>query len=393
MANNKKFIFTLLLILLGTTGIAPMESSVLVIPDGVDDQIEIQAAFEQYKSVKLAEGIFSTSAPIIMPSGSKLVGSGSKTILMPAAAITVIQSQPGNSHIKISNLTIDGNWVDSYITAMYFRENNYVDLISISVINSSHMGVFFEDSSYNNIRDSRFVNNGSIGGDSALWFSRGERNSILRNSFIGNQNGSCSQGANYTRVLFNYYEANNFDAVNLTYAGGDKPHSQGFLIAHNIIKGPSQPGTQGIHLNRMENGKVFRNKISGVGGHGIALDYSNYVKVRWNDISNTGWSGIVLYNQGDYGASYNLIEDNSVYQVSLTEVDVSGIDIGNAYCNYNKVIGNTIRKGNSPFQRFGIRIQSGAAYNEILGNDIRDGYLDLPILDDGIGTIIEGNKW
>ena len=354
---------------------------------GDDIQAAIDALPPEGGEVSLSSGTYEIAESILLRSNVKVSGAGSTTILKATGDVSIFIAQT-KENIEISNMTLEGNDNAQYVAVHFKWGGQNIRISSVTVRNWQRMGLFFEDSNNVTIENSWFFNIGSVGGDAAVWFSRGEDNKILGNTLQDNQNAISAQGMSNSVVANNTIKDSALDGINLT--AGTNGNAYGNVISNNVIQ---SSGALGIILNGCDESVVVGNRVFGSGQHGIDLDGSSYNTVSGNTVTNSGWSGIRTYfNPGrQQGSSDNIISGNIVLGSSQESADVSGIDMGRD-CNYNHIFGNTVRKGEAQFHRYGIRIELQSEGNIVRDNDLYDGYLLQPILDQGTGTIIRDNR-
>lgn len=380
----RKLLMVSILIAVLLSAFVPTVTEAVVFTE-VNIQKEIDAVGQG--DVQLKPVTYNISNPIIIPTGINLIGRGYATELKAVSDTRVIISEEGAHDFSISKLRVNGNKVDIDILAC-FGGNEDVRIKNVTVMNGYHYGIFFGDCNDVTVVKSRFLNNGCIGGDSALFFARGQDNKVINNYFKENQNAVSAQGLSDSMVRGNTIIDSVLDGVNLT--SGTNGRASDNIVLFNRIRGV---GGIGIMLNQCDSSVVSSNRISGSGTHGIDIDNSNHNIISGNIVTESDWAGIVLYSiwtGEEIGSNHNNIFGNILMGNART-LGRAAIKI-DEWCNYNNIHNNIARVGTSPNHRYGIHVYFDSIGNILAENDLHNGYLDIPICDQGTDTVIRNNR-
>ncbi|MCL0073115.1 right-handed parallel beta-helix repeat-containing protein [Dehalococcoidia bacterium] len=406
------------------------------VADGVDDQVEIQAAIDALPAgggrVLLMEGTFIIApdkafkghlAGIILPSNTTLEGQGISTVLrlvdgFPSWNFIIATSGAKNAHVRA--LRIDQNATNQPgppFQMMY--------------------GVALTDNTRYSSVEGIFVDNIAYAEPIALIHSS---NNIIVNNVIEGSLGDC---INLTASTSNIIANNVLTGV--VGVAGYRPseaidldkNNHYNVITNNIIEATSIGiGLRGLNSNNVIKGNTIRNvaahaiymyderalgansyniiegnNITEPAANGISLrDSANHNIIRNNVIRSAGSYGIILFN-GDFrhltitnnhiyassvegmllfAVRYSLISGNQIAASSQrTHNTFHQMVLGNA-SNYNLVTNNILLKGtyaNKP--RTGILVGVGTAGNVVKGNKLRDSSYapGRVLLDYGINNI------
>ena len=406
--------------------------------DGVDDQIEIQAAIDALPAiggeVNLLEGTYSINDPILMPSNSSLVGSGFSTVLRLVDAkdvnIRVIinaDGVAGNQFIVIKNLTIDGNRAAQAAGLQY---GIFFDNVSYSLIENLHVKDFRQATPtagiaiYNSTRN--IISGNTVEG---CWtgiktYQASNYNIITKNltrlnayhgigvdynSYYLNINGNvCVENAVGIQIVrgFDLLISNNLCHSNTSEGISTDSNSSRLVIHGNTIR---TNGSNGIAVSASQS-MVSDNHCTGNTHRGIQAWAVDLVIVG-NVASNNNEAGIQLEpdahraiikgnitnenrRDGIYVRSDNcVISGNFAQSNSQINNNVSS-DI-TTDGDYNNIQNNTCRAGPLAFKpRHGIRVSAaGATLNLVANNDLyNDGFATSPFGDVGAGTIVRNNR-
>ncbi len=114
------------------------------------------------------------------------------------------------------------------------------------------------------------------------------------------------------------------------------------ITMHNQFQG----SLYGIYVNRLQHVIIAGNSVSNFGKGGIQLLAVSYSTVFSNQVFNNGRSskgaGIQLLQwNSSMGSSFNVVQNNSVYDDQSTPTQVTSIQITTGAQTNNRVVGNT----------------------------------------------------
>ena len=186
-----------------------------------------------------------------------------------------------------------------------------------------------------NVRDAASNRTAQITG--ALTYVAGARGQALHRAFDARaaQDDKVLSHAAFSPVAQNYVR--NISFQNLTWS-----HTATNLIASGY------PGHQSamfltdkpaIHLQGAADISLKRNTVSHVGGHGIALRFSQRITLDSNEVFDAAANGIMVA-----GGSDNTIIDNSVHNIGATFSEGAGIIVGieGAVSGDNRIAHNAV---------------------------------------------------
>ncbi|MFX0010529.1 MAG: nitrous oxide reductase family maturation protein NosD, partial [Candidatus Hermodarchaeota archaeon] len=166
---------------------------------------------------------------------------------------------------------------------------------------------------------------------------------------------------------------NNFTFIHITnlnwtvanetdWCSGSGTWGDPYVIENMIINASASPIGCGIFIENSVNVYfTIRNVTIFEGTNGIKLENTNKGTLINNKLSDNTDSGIYMVNCVNNTISRNLLVNNGVQGLYLF-----------TNCQYNKIIGNTIKNDGTNFQDTGIYIGNNCDDNEILGNLIYD---------------------
>ena len=334
--------------------------------DGVDDQVEIQAAIEALPSgggkVVLLDGEYTlnentsnalNAAINIGRSNVTLEGSGWGTILKLKDGITapsILQSySPAGSNIIIRNLQIDGNKANTTDPGVHTHGCGF---------HSSGLTDFIIENLY--VHDIWYR---------GLSFYSGERG-IIRNNNIVDVYNNCvnlDHSTSYVTVTGNYLSATG------SSAGIEVDASTGHINVRNIITNNIVSGYFGIRGTSIgvQECVIANNNIYD-STHGISFEGKNSI-ISHNNINHTDNTPLKL------GGYTNRAIGNIFIYTMNSKIEIAG--------NYNNLIGNSILGGRESGilvsgnhnivrdcimlrSRDGTGITIEGDYNKICGNQI-----------------------
>ena len=324
--------------------------------DGVDDQVEINAAITALGAIGgtviLLEGTYNITASINLSSNTTLMGQGAGTVLrIPDghnADLNVI-SAVSVTNVLVADLHIDGNRTNQGAGIM---NGIYFDTVTFSKI--SHCWV---ENMY--CPNYLFPNNG-------IYLHGSSENTITGNTCQGNWRGNGIQ-----------LDSSSDNAVtgNVCYDNWNFGIYLYSSIDNSITGNTCGYNTYGINISDSSENTITGNTCSN-NNLGINLDGSSiYNTVTGNTCQGNAYEGISLYQASDNTITGNTCIGNLH----------AGINLENN-SNNNTLTGNTCN-GN----HIGFNIMSGSSNNTITGNtaDFNDG--DGIDLDESDNNTVTGN--
>jgi len=364
--------------------------------DGVDDQVEIQAAIDSFSGpgrILLAEGLFSFSSGITIPSSFMLLGMGWNTVLKiaeGASSFTLISNDDptgGNSSIAVRDLKIDGSYDLNAGTGYdYIKLDNcsYVKVNNIYVTNAETLAgvlqgpcIQFISSQYGDFSNNWFVDSR----DGGILISDSSFVNVIKNYGI-NLSSAISRV-----VLVHSYEAETKHVHvenNFGYNCGDEgifAWAQGSVVSHINIFGNTVVGCgdEGIGISALGGvgeitDVICENNICKGNLIGIKVELkAKNIKIKNNECTYNEQAGIYVGGSND-----NIwLEDNTAH--SNNQVGRSHSNIG-IYGSSGKLVtnvrltGNIVRKGteaNKPV--YGIELNQYVDGVVFGNNDTTDG--------------------
>jgi len=403
--------------------------------NGVNDHVEIQAALDAVRDVKLSVGQFNCELTIdILYSEQTLKGCGRNTTLTTSTADLIFLSAVGGNGteltgIVISDLQMDGDdvsdcgiyfeYVDysfiqnvysrghtsgtgTYRAGIYLRNSDFNTVIGNTCQGNGYNGIRLGTSNNNTVSSNTCQGNGSCG----IYLGTSSDNTVSSNTCQGNdhsgiyldassdntvssntchENASCGiylGTSSDNTVSSNTCQGNDHNGIYLN-ASSDNTVT-GNTCRGNIIYG-------GIFLATSSDNTITGNTCQGNSNYGICLDSSSHNTISGNTCQGNGYNGIYLSVSSDNTISGNTCIANS--QLS-TNTDDDIIVAGNS--DYNNIQGNTCRAGtltNKP--RYGINIADATGDgNLVTNNDLYDdGFGTGSFNDAGTGTVtVAGNR-
>ena len=355
--------------------------------DGVNDHVEIQAALDAVRDVKISVGQFNCELTLdIDNSDQTLRGCGRNSILTTTTADMAFLSAVGSAGSELTGILIEDIQVDGGAgllgdIGIYFE---YVDhsLIQHTYVRrcqsatGSHLnGIFLINSDYNII-----TGNTVQEADYVVDLESCCYNTISYNVIQG---GTCG--------LYLYNSSNHNTITGNTCQG----NGEGIYLCvsndHNTITGNTCQGNNsaGIYLYSSNDNTITGNTCQG-NSEGIYPFDSSGNTIANNTCQGNGGEGIILHSSNDNTITGNTLTENSQ---SLTN---NSDDICLENSDYNNIQGNTCRAGalaNKP--RYGINILDPASDgNLVTNNDIHnDGFGTGSFNDAGTGTVtVAGNR-
>ena len=387
------------------------------VADGVDDQVEIQAAIDTLPAgggtVLLLEGTYLLegdspydSSIVIMPTKDSvsLIGSGFSTVLKVVdnytggATMVLGTSQVEGYRVdnfRVAHLKIDGNYENAGAADMKgiiitFSTNTVVE--NVWVYKMQTYGIMTGGATYGTIIRNNVVEecfDGQIGVFSSK-YALVEGNRVL----VGSRStleGIPITDSEYSIITNNYVEANAIAAITPHY------NSSHTIISNNTIKASGT--ARGIYFRGeiSPGGEMNHNTITGnyINGayRGISMELGeasvmSYNLIAGNMILNSQREGIFLQ-----GVSHNRIHNNFVVG-SSQEADNTYDNIYLEDSDYNYVSDNSVRWGDETNKsRYGVNISNAGCDNNIVkDNDLYDAGSTANLNDGGTGTIVEGNR-
>ena len=130
------------------------------------------------------------------------------------------------------------------------------------------------------------------------------------------------------------------------------------------IKGNTISGTTGtgIHLSKVSNCEISKNKVSGnAGGHAIYVSNCKNITISENTVSNSNHYGISLVGDNGSILKNNTVKNSACDKTKLTTANHGDGILLDTGCNGTQVIGNTVDKVGS--------LQTSYGNGLIIGHD------------------------
>ena len=310
--------------------------------DGVDDQVEINAAITALGAtggtVMLLEGQYNITGSINLATLTTLMGQGAGTVLRVPngfnANLNVISAVSIN-RVIVADLRIDGNRANQaagIMNGIYFNTVTYSTIARCWVENLRNDGIILVTSSNNTVAGNTYQSNGRRG----IYLNISSNN----NTITGN---NC--------------QSNVFEGILLSTSSNN-----------NTITGNTYQsnGRRGIYIWNSNNNTITGNTCQGNGFSGIYLSTSSNNTVTGNTVVGTSQD-----------------TDNTYDGISAT-----------INSDYNNIQGNTVRHaGGANQHRYGIRINAADCDgNLVIDNDLYLAGRTLDYSDAGTGTIYHNNR-
>lgn len=373
--------------------------------NGVNDHVEIQAALDAVRDVKLSVGEFNCEVTVdIDNSYQTLRGCDRNTILTTSTANLDFITATGGAGtelvgILIADLCVDGAgtgddailWTyvdDSKIMNVWFIDNDdagvefsYCDHNEVigCHYDTCGYGVYIANSSYNVFSDSIFdcvviyahylsASHYNTIGNNVVHYWTGYLAYLLNsdyNTIADNVAHECGDDGIYLQTSdFNSISGNTIHA----------PQTTGIRIytsVKNTIVGNTieNAGSTGIWVYQgSDSNAIGINTITNSDSYGIFVYYSDYCSVIGNICTLSGYEGIMVE-----GGDHSNISDN-VCTESSQSWDDSYSNIQLTDTDYSLVDGNTCRQGAQANQpEYGITVADGGCDGNIIqGNDLHD---------------------
>ena len=314
--------------------------------DGVDDQVEIQAAIDAAYvagggKVSVLDGTYNITGNINLKSFSALFGQGAGTILK-------VPDNTNSTHLKIiniedcayvhvSDLKIDGNKANQssgredgiYIKGL----TSHVKITNLFIYNIYGVegnGIFVEDVPYDISIRGNTVNHIQDDGMDV--------NGMTHSEVVGNyihdcgDNGIDTEGAEYTTFVGNVIYDCGGSGLELEQEGSSPPLCRYCTVTGNSIK---SCGIDGIHARSGGYNSITGNTIVSCDRHGIYLANAGggggdaeYNVVVGNLIIDNTHEGIYEESgQADYNFySGNYLKSNGGYQILISGLHSQAIN-------------------------------------------------------------------
>jgi len=245
----------------------------------------------------------------------------------------------GGDNNNITGNLVKNNGLDGILIQWESRNN----VLSSNTVNDNDRdGIYLHYNTNNSLLIGNTVNNNSRNG---IYLNSAYDNVISENIVINNsRHGIVLDYCINNTINGNIAKGNFYDGIQVYNCDDIK-------IKDNIARNNDYDG---ITLWESENVTVLGNTAKGNYYNGIYLYCSNNSIVSENTVEDTFYDGIFLYNSNDNTIKNNAINNNSC-----------GIWLYN-YCNYNFLMGNTIKNNDLD----GIRLEIDCDYNNITGNFI-----------------------
>ena len=377
--------------------------------DGVDDHVEIQAAFDALPAtggeVLLLDGTYTIEVTITMDSYQTLRGCGRNTIITTTTSTLNMITATGGSGtekagILIADICIDGQAgsITNNDIGIMWEYVDYSKIVNCWIWNNEEHGIILETCDGNKIEGNWLYNNDENGiylvtscynEISGNWVSTSYQDIYLANASNYNTiSGNICVLANDVGIFV--YNVSNYNT-----------------IVNNIVKG----NDYGIEIYTAYHNTVTGNIAEGNAASGIYVYGSDYITINGNVCDGNTNSGIELYSSNQNNITSNNIFKNGKYGIELHTVTHSSIIGNNSQANSqttdntydnislavsddNLLEANICRQGTEVNQpQYGINISTTTCdHNSIIGNDLDDSGQTGNLNDAGTLSIIQSDN-
>ena len=401
---------------------------------GINDDVTIQEALNNYGEVVLLEGNYTPQANLTIPDDTCLRGQGFGTIITPTGAAiggalngaiemgsrsmlkslkVILAAGAGGAGTRPNNIKATGNStlienvyvvgdtsvaidgsesrqdgiylsgdshkvISCHLTSfrnygVYSTNGNYNTYSGNSVQGSTAVGIWQRGGSYNNI----IGNNIDITGVHAIG-TRSADNNVISGNFLHST-------GNIALYIFNSSDYNTISGNTIVSSLTGISVSIGIPIGNTITGNTVVGCTSGIKISGALRTTITGNTVADNDQHGIYLESSSENVITGNQVDDNGvggtYHGIYIYR-----SSYCTITGNVCNNNLIDGINVTGDATTNS--DYNAVNGN-VCYGNGDD---GIELAGGADCNKnvVTGNQLL-GNTGTPLVDGGNNTNVGHN--
>lgn len=279
-------------------------ATLVVATDGTGDYTNIQDALDALPvtggCIYIKEGTYTITASInVTKDNTSLIGCGNSTRIQTTTNITMI-NVTANNGIHINKLFLYGDITKAVNDGIYFNDVDNGTIRDVKIENCGRHGIKTNIGSYDLITGCLIWKNNNCG----VWMYNGDTYTF-EECYISD-NGDSGIFTDVTQAIT---ISNSMIGFNGNY-GVYLSNGNGTIVSGNVISGNDYDG---IRLNTFHIGVISSNLI------------------EFNDWLDTAtYSGVILISSDDCVISSNNINYN----------DNFGIDISNAACDKNIVLGN-----------------------------------------------------
>lgn len=332
--------------------------------DGTDDHTEINAAITAVAAtgglVLLTEGTFTIDATIALASGVHIMGRGinATTIEVYTSSGTpfVMMTGSNDTHLSISNLTLDGNAasVTGTYGAIILTTGSHIRLLNLEIKEISGLtsnAVDIDGSSQVFISHCEIDNNEGIG----MLIDNSAHSVHVDHCYFSTNNLELKIDANDNIVTGCMFRAGTGGGIDI-------------VGSYNLIQGCNVRdcgASFGIRFTTGGYNQLSNCAITGNTGDGIQLSSSD-----GNLISNC-----LIATNTQHGIQFTTSDDNIIRGCYIhsnsqeTDDTYSGVDLDTSATNV--ITDNVIRRGSGTKQHYaGIDLNGNATSNRIYGNDL-----------------------
>ena len=295
------------------------------------------------------------------------------------------------SHIRLSNLAIDGNGYGYPLNAGSSVSNVVID--SVHITNPWSYSVWFSGASNSGITMRNLTTAGgrgiSLSNVSGLTITNMASGATSSPSYSSLALNGCSGVLSISNYISNASAGYGLEINSCTFSAGSSINGlniasagvsgamirntavQSLILDSPTITGSNGPGGCGLYLLDVAGGvSILNGSIHDNGGTGIFLDQVPHAVIRGNDIYNNGSSGISLQaTAGDCNGvviDHNYIHANGLLYDSVPG-NQDGID-GHTNTADMRIYSNII-SGNGNAGLAFVQNSSGSVYNNIIRNN------------------------
>lgn len=386
--------------------------------DGVNDHVEIQAALDAAGAPILLKGTYYIESSLVLDSYQTLRGCGRSTILTTTTANLDIITATGGSGtekvgILITELCIDGaTWAND--NGIQFTYVDHSKITSVWIVDTGENAIHLDYCDFDEVVGNILINIYGTG-----IYLRGTDDIIANNyqsiSCTGLELQSCSRCVVEGDVFYDcdsygiyaYGSHNNaitgntiFDVCEAMYLEDSDENSISGNTLHQVGEGIDL-------LNGLAN-SVIGNTIAHAVGSGILIDCAHRTTITGNTVQNSGEYGIYIAFATYVIVSGNACHENGEHGIYLSQAHHCTI-VGNeclsnsqattntsdgirfSAADDNLISNNVCRQGalaNKP--KYGINISNATCdRNLVIGNNLHDSGATAPINDAGTNTTFD----
>lgn len=346
--------------------------------DGVDDQVEIQAALASSRAVYMSAGPFFLSAQVVLTENSFLSGQGVETLVFWSdnvnTDIFVMGGNPNNNDrfMVLQNMRIEANKANNTNGHTVSMANAQQSMVyNLHIKESAEDGIHLNGYNPTNLALDNWVIKNKIDNVGRIGIFNAEyapNNHIYENILAG-AGFHCMEIAN-SEVKVSHNHVSNGGSSGIYISGGERcdislnhSESNGQYGIHESVNGKR---------NSFVGNQVFNNGSVGLRAEGVLGTWVSNHSRNKEGVTSQAIGLEVLSTASIFNAN------------SLTENGNFGIYVGNAL--KNALVANTASSDTLPVQQAnGIYLDSGAVDTKVTANITTGNIADYT--DIGVGTV------